>query len=152
MGVFSIFSKTAHWNFLIFCGKPSLCSPKILRLWFFWEIWKMALFGQNLPKFRYIWLIWLDAVIAGNRWKKEVFLKPIFKQVPFIFQQTTCTYSESRGPVENLCDPHTPPGGGGVKKDRIVFCGKKFSLILPKNIVWLLKINFGHFLVSCMAF
>ena len=26
-----------------------------------------------------------------------------FKQVPFVFRQTTCLYSESWGPVENLC-------------------------------------------------
>ena len=26
-----------------------------------------------------------------------------FKQVPFVFRQITCTYSECWGPVENLC-------------------------------------------------
>ena len=29
-----------------------------------------------------------------------------FKQVPFVFHRTACTYSESWGPVENLCDHH----------------------------------------------
>ena len=33
-----------------------------------------------------------------------------FKQVPFVFRLTTCTYSESCEPVENLCDP--PPTVG----------------------------------------
>ena len=27
-----------------------------------------------------------------------------FKQIPFVFRQTTCTYSESWGPVEIVCD------------------------------------------------
>ena len=39
-----------------------------------------------------------------------------FKQVPFVFQLTTCTYSESLGPVENLCDPPHPPWGAAVGK------------------------------------
>ena len=37
-----------------------------------------------------------------------------FKQVPFLFRQTTCTYSESWGPVENLCDPHPLAVRGAV--------------------------------------
>ena len=28
-----------------------------------------------------------------------------FKQVPFVFRQTTCTFSESLRPEENVCDP-----------------------------------------------
>ena len=62
----------------------------------------MALFGQNLPKFG----LYL-ANLAGccNSWKSLKNLKvgvfeTDFKQVPFVFWQTTCTYSESWGPVE----------------------------------------------------
>ena len=64
----------------------------------------MALFGQNLPKFS----IYL-ANLAGccNSWKslkilKEGVFETDFKQVPFVFRQTTCTYSESWGPLENI--------------------------------------------------
>ena len=85
----------------------------------------MALFGQNLPKFG----IYL-ANLAGccNSWKSLKNLKvgvfeTDFKQVPFVFRQTTCTYSESCGPVEK-------------------FFKKNFPLILPKNVVKLLKIDF----------
>ena len=41
-----------------------------------------------------------------------------FKQVPFVFRLTTCTYCESWGPVENVCDPlHPhPPRGAAVGK------------------------------------
>ena len=39
-----------------------------------------------------------------------------FKQVPFLFRQITWAYSESWGPVENLCDPPHPhpPRGAAV--------------------------------------
>ena len=64
-----------------------------------------------------------------------------FKQVPFVFRQTTCTYSESWGPVENFCDPplHHPNRksqkipGGGIKMAEKIFVSKFFSLILPKK-------------------
>ena len=47
---------------------------------------------------------------AGNPWKnlKVGVFGTDFKQVPFVFRQTNCTYSESWGPVENLCGPPHP--------------------------------------------
>ena len=64
----------------------------------------MALSCQNLSKFGpYL------ANLAGccNSWKslknlKVGVLETDFKQVPFVFRQTTCTYFESWGPVENF--------------------------------------------------
>ena len=66
-----------------------------------------------------------------------------FKQVPFVFRQTSCTYSESWGPIENFCDP-PPLWGGGEKITQKSKFGSKnfFLLILPKKIVSLLKIDF----------
>ena len=43
---------------------------------------------------------------------KVVVFETDFNQVQFVFWQTTCTYSESWGALENLCDP-LPPGGSG---------------------------------------
>ena len=51
-GVFSIFSKTAHWNFLIFCRKPSLCSPKNITALVFQGNLKN---GPFWPKLTQIW-------------------------------------------------------------------------------------------------
>ena len=63
----------------------------------------MALFGQNLPKFG---LYFANLAGCCNSWKSLKNLKvgvfeTDFKQVLFVFRQTTCTYSESSGPVEN---------------------------------------------------
>ena len=82
-GFLAFFSKTAHWNFLIFCRKPSLCSSKILRLRFFGEIWKMDLFGQYWPKFG---LSLANLAGCWNSWKSRKNLKfggfeTAFKQV-----------------------------------------------------------------------
>ena len=90
----------------------------------------MALFGQYGPKFG---LSLANFVGCWNSWKSRKNLKvggfeTDFKQVPFVFRQTTSTYSESWGPVENL----------GQK----IWVKKIFPLILPKNIVSLLKIDF----------
>ena len=113
-----LFSKTARWNFLIFCRKPSLCSPKNITALVFQGNLKMALFGQNWPKFG----LYL-ANLAGccNSWKSLKNLKvgvfeTDFKQVPFKFRKTTCTYSESWRPVENFL-------GEGANK-------------WPKNQIW----------------
>ena len=64
-----------------------------------------------------------------------------FKPVPFVFHRTTCTYSESWGPVENLCDTPVPWGARWVKNDRKTekmteknfLCQNFFPLILPKK-------------------
>ena len=67
---------------------------------------KWSFLAKIYPNLVYIWLIWLEAVIAG--WLKNLKVGVIetdFKQVPFVFRQTNCTYSESWGPVENFFDP-----------------------------------------------
>ena len=69
---------------------------------------------------------------AGNQ-KVGVF-ETDFKQVPFVLGQTTHTYFESWGPVENFFE--TPAGGcGGAKNDpKTQICVKNFfPLILPKK-------------------
>ena len=78
----------------------------------------MALFAQNLTKFG---LYLVNLAGCCNNWKSLKNLKvgvfeTDFKQVPFVFRQTTCTYSECWGPAENLCDPYTPPPARWVKK------------------------------------
>ena len=67
---------------------------------------KMALFGQDWPKFD---LNLANFAGCWNSWisqknKKVGVFETDFKQVPFLFRQT-CTYSESWRPVENVCDP-----------------------------------------------
>ena len=69
----------------------------------------MALFGLYSPNFG---LSLANLAGCWNSWKSRKNLKvggfeTYFKQVSFLFQQTTCTYSESWGPVENFFDP--PP-------------------------------------------
>ena len=62
--------------------------------------------------------IWLD--VCNSLFKGWKSLKNLnigvfetdFKQVQFVFRQTTRTYSESWGPVENFFDPPTPASGG----------------------------------------
>ena len=49
--VFHFFSKTVHWNFLIFCTKSSVCSWKKWGFRFFVENSKMTHFGPNWAKF-----------------------------------------------------------------------------------------------------
>ena len=82
----------------------------------------MALFGQNWPKFD---LNLANLAGCWNSWisqknKKVGVFETDFKQVPFVFRQTTCTYSESWRPVENFCDP--PP----------LILPKKYSFITQK--------------------
>ena len=51
-----------------------------------------------------------------------------FKQVPFVFRLTTYTYSESLGPVENLCDPpHPHPRRGAAVGKKITEKPKKMT-------------------------
>ena len=78
-----------------------------------------------------------------NSWKSRKNLKvggfeTDFKQVPFVFRQTTSTYSESWGPVEKFFDP--PPGGwvgGGQKMTQKLNFGSKnvFPQFFLKNLV-----------------
>ena len=55
----------------------------------------LPILAKNCPKLT----IWLDypAGVAGNPRKKlkAGVLETNFKQIPFVFRQTTCTYSES---------------------------------------------------------
>ena len=100
---FAFFSRPMHQNFLIFCSKHSLWSRKIHTFSLFGGNLKMALFGQNWPKF------YLNLAGCWNSWKSQKNKKvgvfeTDFKQVLFVFRQTTCTYSESWRPVENLFD------------------------------------------------
>ena len=128
----AFFSRTVHQNFIIFCFKHSLWILKIITFSLLVEISKMALFGENWPKFD---LNLADLAGFWNSWKSQknqrvgVF-ETNFKQVPFVFRQTTCTYSESWRPVENVCDPIPPPRGGGEefgeKMTEKIFSGQKF--------------------------
>ena len=122
MEVFCIFSRTTHQNFLIFCSKHSLWSRNIIM---------SSLFGGNFkndpfwPKLTQIWPKLANLAGCWNSWKSEKNLKvgifqTDFTQVPFVFRQTTCTYSESWRTVENVC---------GWKNNRKNFLGSKiFSL------------------------
>ena len=107
MGFFEFFSRTAHQNFLIFCSKHSIWSRKIITF---------SLFGGNFkngpvwPKLTQIWPELANLAGCWNSWKSQKnqkvgFFETDFKQVPFVFRQTTCTYSESWRPLENVCDP-----------------------------------------------
>ena len=97
---FTYFLKTAHWNFLIFCTKPSLWSWKNIPVSLFWRKFKKDPFCLKLtqirPKFGHSWKSWKNLKVGV--------LETAFKQVQFIFRQTTCTYSESWGPVEIAFD------------------------------------------------
>ena len=68
---------------------------------FFEKNSRFAHFGQKLA-------IWLDVCTSlFNGWESLKNLKvgvfeTDFKQVPFVLRQTTHTYSESWGPVENF--------------------------------------------------
>ena len=96
----------------------------------------MALFGQNWPKFD---LNLANLAGCWNSWisqknKKVGVFGTDFKQVPFVFRQTTCTYSESWRPLENVCDPPLPWVGVGEKMTEKNFSGQNFfPLILPKK-------------------
>ena len=59
-----------------------------------------------------IWLDLLKSLFKGGKSLKNLkvgVFETDFKQVLFVFRQTTCTYSESWGPVEIAFDP--PPFG-----------------------------------------
>ena len=96
----------------------------------------MALFGQNWPKFD---LNLANLAGCWNSWisqknKKVGVFETDFKQVPFVFRQTTCTYSESWRPLENVCDPPSRAGGWVKKWPKKIFRVKNFfPLILPKK-------------------
>ena len=72
----------------------------------FFEKSRFAHFGQKLSKIKKL-AIWLD--VCNSLFKAWEYLKNLkvvvfetdFKQVPFVLRQTTYTYSESWGPVQN---------------------------------------------------
>ena len=103
----------------------------------------LAILAKNWSKLA-IWLDVCNSLFKG--WKSLKNLKvgvfgTDFKQVPFVFRQTTCTYSESWGPVEKFFWPPHPGGRGGYKNDQNTQIWVKN--IFPKNIVSLFKIDFG---------
>ena len=95
----------------------------------------LAILAKNWPKLA-IWLDVCNSLFKGWKYLKNMKVggfETDFEQVPFVFRQTTCTYSESWRPVENLCDPPTPPRGG-QKTTENIFSGQYFDpLILPKK-------------------
>ena len=71
---------------------------------FFEKIPVLPILAKNCPKLA----IWLD-VFLFKGWESlknliVVVFETDFKQVPFVLLQTTHTYSESWGPVENFFD------------------------------------------------
>ena len=97
------------------------------------------------------WMCARVSLRAGNPWKTCVgVFETDFKQFQFVFRQTTCTYSESWGPVEKI---FWPPTRGvavgkkmtqnpkfGSKKFFPKFCQKKHSLI-TQNRFWLIFVK-----------
>ena len=68
----------------------------------------LPILTKNCPKLA----IWLDVCLFKG-WESlknliVVVFETDFKQVPFVLRQTTHTYSESWGPVDNFFD-HLPP-------------------------------------------
>ena len=121
--------------FRIFLGIPSLLFSETLQLirafnsekmfqTLFWKKSRFAHFGQKVSKIGH-----LAGCVGGvplKSWKSLKNLKvgvfeTDFKQVPFLFRQTTCTYSESWLPVENFFDPHPLPPWWGVKMAQTKF-------------------------------
>ena len=102
--------------FRIFLGIPSLLFSETLQLIRAFNSEKnvptafltknpvLLILAKNCPKLA----IWLDVWMCFFKgWKSLKNLKvgvfeTDFKQVPFVFRQITCTYSESCGPVENF--------------------------------------------------
>ena len=73
----------------------------------------LPILPKNWPKLGF-WLDVCNSLFKG--WKSLKNLKvgvfeTDFKQVPIVFRQTNCAYSESWGPVENLWAPPPPPLG-----------------------------------------
>ena len=84
---------------------------------FFDNFHRFGHFGQKLVKMA-IWLDVRTSLFKGLKSLKNLnvgVFETDFKQVQFVFRQTTCTYSESWGPVEKI---FSPPTGGSwwVKK------------------------------------
>ena len=64
---FAFFSKTAHWNFLIFCTKPSLWSRKNDGFTFLSKIQKWPILAQIEPNLTQIW------AFRSSKIKKKMF-------------------------------------------------------------------------------
>ena len=70
----------------------------------------LAILAKNWSKLE-IWLDVCNSLFKGWKCLKNLkvgVFETDFKQVPFVFRQITCTYSESWGPEENFCDPPHP--------------------------------------------
>ena len=86
----------------------------------------LPILAKNCPKLA-IWLGVCNSLFKGWESLKNLkvgFFETDFKQVPFVLRQTTHTDSESWGPVENLCDPHTPHPAKKMTEN--FFCVKIF--------------------------
>ena len=71
---------------------------------FFDNFHRFGHFGQKLVKMA-IWLDVRTSLFKGWKSLKNLNIgvfETDFKQVQFVFRQTTCTYSESWGPVEKF--------------------------------------------------
>ena len=123
----------SFWWTLIcnFLHEASPWCQKNMPVSLFWRKFKNDPFWPKLtqirPKFGHSWNSW-------KSWKnlKVGVLEIAFKQVPFIFRPTTCTYSESWVPVEIALAPPPPPptpGGGGNKNDPKKFFDKNFEKV-----------------------
>ena len=114
--------------FRIFLGISSLLFSETLQLIrafnseknvpnaFLKKIPVLLILAKNCPKLA----IWLDVCtslfIKGWESLKNLqvgVFETDFKQFPFVLRQTTHTYSESWGPVENFFDTNPSPVGGG---------------------------------------
>ena len=98
------------------------------------------------------------ATSVGSLFKEVGVFETYFKQVPFVLRQTTHTYSESWGPVENFFDPpppHPQGVGRGQKKNdpKTKFWVKNlFPLILLKKHILLTQKRFWPFFAVLSAF
>ena len=139
--------------FCIFLGIPSLLFSETLQLIRAFNSEKnvpkaflkknpvLPILAKNCPKLA----IWLD--VCNSPFKGWESLKNLkvgvfetdFKQVPFALRQTTHTYSESWGPVENFFDP---PGAKKMTQKPKFVSKKFFPYFCLKNLVSLLKIDF----------
>ena len=105
--------------FRIFLGIPSLLFSETLQLIRAFNSEKnvpnafltknpvLPILAKNCPKLA-IWLDVCKSIFKGWKCLKNLkvgVFETDFQKVPFIFRQTTHTYSESCGPVENFIDP-----------------------------------------------
>ena len=130
MRFFPLFFRLVHRNCLIFGTKVNIDNPYTLEI--------LKLFGTFLMRKKScVWHPWCDPALTENPRKSLKNLKvgvfeTDFKQVPFVFRQTTCTYSESLGPIENLVTTLTKNHGFLGVPRTLIFDG--FSLYFQNSL------------------